>query len=196
MLFFCFFFVFENLWKRFLDLVFWFEVANFGVLVSDLWFARVVVNRAAEASSRTKKGEGVLLAVIAVCIISDGDTVAASAAGQGTVCSSLQIRVAYAFGCKSCHWRSFSLPDSSTATNSFWVCSVVYWHLLVMWKLMKWVKDDSSFICCLIMVCAWLVVAMIKIEYFLQFFSLNNLDSWIIFRAAFFFPHVFKKICI
>lgn len=50
-------------------------------------------------------------------IISNGDSVFSSATSATTtkrvICSPLQVSLAYAFGCQSCCWRSFSFSFSS-----------------------------------------------------------------------------------
>jgi hypothetical protein len=59
-------------------------------------------------------------------IISNGDSVFSSATSATTkrvICSPLQVSLAYAFGCQSCCWRSFSFSFSSILSflNHFYV---------------------------------------------------------------------------
>lgn len=107
-----------------------FSILGFGVwlLIDCLCSFTLQTNSTTEKiSRRTSESQGVLNTII---IINNGNSVLFSSTTTTTtkrvICSPLQVRLAYAFGCQSCRWRFLSFSYSSILSVCVYVSVSIY----------------------------------------------------------------------
>ena len=109
-----------------------FSILGFGVwlLIDCLCSFTLQTNSTTEKISRgTSESQGVLNTII--IIINNGNSVFFSSTTSATttkrvICSPLQVRLAYAFGCQSCCWRFLSFSYSSIFSVCVYVSVSIY----------------------------------------------------------------------
>ena len=126
-----------------------FSILGFGVwlLIDCLCSFTLQTNSPTEKISRgTSESQGVLNTII--IIINNGNSVFFSSTTSATttkrvICSPLQVRLAYAFGCQSCCWRFRSFSYSSILNpQCMCVCECEY---LFVYKVIEFIKWCNGF---------------------------------------------------